>query len=248
MANNYAQFSEYIEDLTPAACEWVETVLGFDLDDQDDPDEGLAKLKTLLSLEGDGVNLEYWPNFCWKIEGSGVGPDVKHSLWLYCEEGYDGEQLAVFVRELICRFMPDYIFTMTVAETCSKPRVGEFGGGWMVISKDEVMGGNTWDEAEKHAEALRTGNIGPEVDDEDAKPTAPKKKGRVRPIEMYCCYDDHTWQCEHFVEVPVSLPEQFIEEFALKQARKQFTDDSIMFIGLYSIPEDWSDWPQEGEE
>jgi hypothetical protein len=65
---------------------------------------------------------------------------------------------------------------------------------------------------------------------------------------MYCCYDDHTWQCEHFVEIPESLPEQFIEEYAIKVARKQFTDDSIVFIGLYSIPEDWSDWPQEGEE
>lgn len=67
---------------------------------------------------------------------------------------------------------------------------------------------------------------------------------RVRPIEMYCCYDDYTWQCEHFVEIPEITPDHMVEQVALEKARKQFTEDSIVFIGLYSVPEDWSDWPQ----
>lgn len=64
-----------------------------------------------------------------------------------------------------------------------------------------------------------------------------------RPIEMYCCYDDYTWQCEHFVEIPEDTPEDKIEEVAIALARKKFTDNSIMFVGVYSIPVDWSDWP-----
>ena len=182
MANNYSQFSEMIENLTPEACEWVETVLTFDLDDYDgDNDDGAeerhTELKALLSLEGDGVDLEYWPSFEWKIEGSGVGASVKHSLWLYSEEGCDYEHVEIFVRELICRFMPDYIFTMTSAETCSKPRLGEFGGGWLVIHKDGAEGGNTWDAASDVAKHIKEGRLAmPRL----AKPTvvAPDPKGR----------------------------------------------------------------------
>ncbi len=168
MANSYSQFSKMIEDLSPEACEWVETVLGFDLEDQDDFDEGLAKLKEMLSLENDSVNLEAcWPNFRWEIDSKWVGTVARRDLWLYSEEDYDSDHLSVFVQAFIRRFMPDYIFTMTSATTCSLPRVGEFGGEWMVVSKDEVLTGDTWSAADVHAEALRTGDISPKVDDEE---------------------------------------------------------------------------------
>ena len=151
MANNYCQFSAMIENLSPEACEWVKTVLTLDF--EDDYDE----IKAMLSLEGGGVDLENWPDFCFRIEDNGVGADVQHDLWLYSEECFDAEHLSVFVRELICRFMPDYIFAMTSAETCSKPRVGEFGGGWMVITKDTVQGGNTWDAARECVATIEKG-------------------------------------------------------------------------------------------
>lgn len=67
-------------------------------------------------------------------------------------------------------------------------------------------------------------------------------KTKMRPVEMYCCYDDHTWQDSHFVEVPENTPEDQIENLAMKLAHEKFTDDSIVFIGVYSIPADWSDW------
>lgn len=169
MANNYSLFSEVIGGLTPEEREWVETVLGIDPDDcePEEWDECVGKLEKLLSLdERADVDFECWPNFRWKIEGSGFGAKVEHELWLYSEEGYDGGQVAAFVQGFIRRFRPDFIFSMTCSETCSKPRVGEFGGGWMVVSKDEVLGGNTWQAAEAHAEALRTGNAGPEIEDD----------------------------------------------------------------------------------
>jgi hypothetical protein len=71
---------------------------------------------------------------------------------------------------------------------------------------------------------------------------------KTRPVEMYCCYNDRTWQNEHFVEIPEDTPEDKIEEAAMKKAVEQFTDDSIMFIGVYSIPMDWADWPENDEE
>lgn len=67
------------------------------------------------------------------------------------------EHLEVFVRAFIRRFRPDYIFSATGAETCSKPRIGEFGGWWLVISKDQTLGGNTWDAARKAVKKMSKG-------------------------------------------------------------------------------------------
>lgn len=61
--------------------------------------------------------------------------------------------------------------------------------------------------------------------------------GRTREVEMYCCYDDYTWQCEHFVDIPYDTPDDKIEEVAVAVAQKQFTAASIVMIGLYSVPE-----------
>ena len=147
MADNYTLFSEVIEELTPEACEWVRIVLNID------PTSvyyQFARVKEILHItDRPALDLVNWPNFKWKID--------EDSLWLYSEEGYDGDHLIVFVQALLRNFMPDFIFTMTTAEICSKPRASQFGGEWLAISKDEVQGGNTWDEAKKVAVAMRGG-------------------------------------------------------------------------------------------
>lgn len=145
MANNYSQFSEMIEGLTPEEAEWIETVLGLDFNEEDD----LEQLKKELALEGDH-DFDMWPYFEWKTEGAN-----KCSLWLYCEEGLNEEHLTWFVQAFINKFRPDFIFSATGAATCSKPRVGEFGGWWLVISKDAVEGGNTWDAAAQCVKGLK---------------------------------------------------------------------------------------------
>ena len=59
------------------------------------------------------------------------------------------------MQALIKKFMPTYVFTLTCAATCSKPRIGEFGGGWIVVSRDEIHYGNTWISAHKIASKLK---------------------------------------------------------------------------------------------
>jgi hypothetical protein len=144
MANNYQQFSESITDLTPEAKAWCKKLLDMEVESE----EEIKELEKELSLEGDhGLDLEWWPGFGWELRDS--------SLWLYSEEGCDTQLLAIFVRELICRFMPDYIFSMSTADYCSKLRIGEFGGTWMVISREGIEGGSTWGAAEEVEEAIR---------------------------------------------------------------------------------------------
>lgn len=72
---------------------------------------------------------------------------------------------------------------------------------------------------------------------------------RVRPVEMYVCFDDHTWQEGHDVEIPEDTPAEDIERVALEVARLEFVDDdAVMFYGVYSIPIDWADWPQPDDD
>jgi len=147
MANNYMQFSEKIDGLTPEAAEWVETVLGF-RDDYEDEEAAKAALADLLGVEKEelaelvDLDMDFWPNFDWQVEGA-----KKSSLWLTDNgESFGFDELVLFVHALIKKWMPDHIFTMTWAGTCSKPRLGEFGGGWAVVTKDVVDYEDTWAE------------------------------------------------------------------------------------------------------
>ena len=151
MANNYAQFSEMITGLTEEEKAWVTYITGLDCEDTGgnaDCVSDLTKLEQELGLSPD--ELDMWPYFECVIMGD-------NDLWLYSEEGFLECQLTAFVQAFIRKFRPDYIFSVIGADTCSKPRVGEFGGWWLVVSKDQVLGGNTWDAAQAAVNSIKTG-------------------------------------------------------------------------------------------
>lgn len=148
MANNYVQMSEAITDITKPEADWLQKVLGLDIEQE----EGRRALEAELHLDLDSAVLDDWPGFVADLR-RGDGCDTV--LYIYGEEHVNLNAVEILVREFICRFRPDYIFTCTTAETCSKPRVGEFGGGWMVVSANGTLGGNTWDAAEAAVKQLR---------------------------------------------------------------------------------------------
>jgi hypothetical protein len=152
MANNYTLFSEKIEGLTSAAAEWVGMVRALDPEVPED----LEKLMTELDLTSDpDEELDNWPSFEAELE------DGETNLWLYSEEGLMDQHLIWFIQALISKFLPpDYVFTASFACTCSKPQLGEFGGYWLAISKDEVKSGNTWNAAEAAVKELQSVSTG----------------------------------------------------------------------------------------
>lgn len=162
MANSYTQFSEEIEDITSEEAKWIDEVLRFDYSESEEDGPAIARLARLLGRKkkelGD-VDLDCWPGFEWSTKGAEKG-----TLWLYCEEGFQEGNLVIFIQSFIRKFRPDYVFKMSAACFCDKMRLGEFGGIWLAISKDQVEAGNTWDAAQAALEALKTGNFGPEVD------------------------------------------------------------------------------------
>jgi hypothetical protein len=148
VADYYTGFSEVIQNLTDEEKEWVEgipTMCGCD-----DDIKALAKALEEYNIVSDAESLDNFPQFTSQIDHNG-------SWWIstWDEEGANLDHVAWLVQAFIKKFRPDFVFKLTWAEYCSKPRVGEFGGGWLVVSKDKIVYGSTWGEADETTEALR---------------------------------------------------------------------------------------------
>lgn len=150
MADNYTEFSERISDLSSDERRWVEALPTFEKIDA-------AELATALREYGIDAaaaqDIEMFPDFGSVIDQDGA-------WWISAPDGHgDLDHVAIAVQAFIRKFRPDFVFTLTWAATCSKPRIGEFGGGWLVVSKYEMQFGNTWGAAEECAEAMHTGSF-----------------------------------------------------------------------------------------
>lgn len=140
MANNYILFSEEITDLTAKEKEWLLKVLK-NMDDvcDDSPDDESAEacVKWILGeLDEASVDLDYWPDFSWQMENS--------SLWIYSEEGGNLNNVATLAQAFLKRFRPNRYWSFEYAYTCSKPRIGEFGGGGAFITAKEIKWLEPW--------------------------------------------------------------------------------------------------------
>lgn len=161
MANNYLQFSEEIGGISQEEKEWIDSVpqgIEFsDNPDYEDDEEWITAFETALEehsfsdaqiaeLLGAG-NIDEFPQFECKTKDG--------CWWLYAEEYADIEHVACVIQAFIRRFRPEFIFKLTWAETCDKPRIEQFGGGWLVVSKDEQIFGNTHQQVDDVVAALR---------------------------------------------------------------------------------------------
>jgi len=115
VANNYLQFSEELK-LTPKQAVWVREELE-KADKIEEPDIG-----------------EAGPGFDWAFEGT---PD-KPTLWLHADEQGDAEKAAYFVQAFLRKFRLKRAFTLSWAETCSRPRLSEFGGGAIFVTAKKI--------------------------------------------------------------------------------------------------------------
>src|SRR5689334_18897111 len=117
MANNYTQFSEAIERITPEERSWIESQLDPDSWGEEPPEWEAPLEEEYLSFE-------------WSLD------EIEGSLWLYAEESGDPDEVARFVRAFLARFRPGDRFSLTYADSCSKPRLGEFSGGAVFVTRD----------------------------------------------------------------------------------------------------------------
>lgn len=116
MANNYIEFSEYVTTKTEAELDWwikkIEELeaLG-ELDDPTEDQEELGQASCYFGIEG-------------------------KSIWVHADEGGNLEVIADIVQMFLKENCPDNSWSMTWAFTCSKPRIGEFGGGGVFVTAE----------------------------------------------------------------------------------------------------------------
>lgn len=117
MANTYLEFSEIIEDLTPEEMDWWEN-------------------------DADNIGNEDDNTVCYDY---GLERDRK-IVWFHSDECGNIEAVAMVVQAFLVKFRPDDYFSLTWACWCSKPRLGEFGGGTIFITakNDEFHNAHCW--------------------------------------------------------------------------------------------------------
>lgn len=64
--------------------------------------------------------------------------DWNRHLWVYAEECGSPQNVAWLIQKFLKRFCPKKHWIMTWACTCSKPRVGEFSGGAILVTANAI--------------------------------------------------------------------------------------------------------------
>lgn len=149
MANNHTLFSATLK-ITAKQKAWIEKNLISREDWEELPDEvvedekAVKKVTALYEFYGD----EGFPNFDWRFEGEG--------FWVYSEESGSVDDAASVVEALLKATRSNKVFSIEWAETCEKPRVGEFGGGACVVTRLGAKWVNTSDLATAMAKDAKT--------------------------------------------------------------------------------------------
>jgi len=163
MANNYQQFSVSINDLTDEEHAWLDKLLQAMADapeillDSENVGEGgeeliadwkkfterfgneLFYIVTAIAYDDSGDKGYWGQTSLSKVARSFTGEaSYKPSLWLYEEESCNLESPIELIHQFFKKFRPTEYLVLSWAETCSKMRVDEFGGGEVLITGDWV--------------------------------------------------------------------------------------------------------------
>jgi hypothetical protein len=128
MANNWITFSEVIPHVTPNEETWIRE----QLDDESLAEES-SRSRLAWQPDGDSAGFE------WSVEDDHDTPDGwGRRLWLRAEESGNPLDVAAFVQAFLRAFRRDQTFALTWAESCSKLRVGAFGGGAVFVTAESI--------------------------------------------------------------------------------------------------------------
>ena len=141
MADNYLQFSASLNSLTPEEADWLKEQLA------EDPLVHCPRfLLDLTDREADDTDYGFQYDF------RGDSPD-RH-IWIYADECGDVERVAHLVKKFLRQFRPDQCWSLTYATTCSKLCLGEFGGGAVFVTADDIRWNDSYDFIEEQRKAF----------------------------------------------------------------------------------------------
>jgi len=161
MADNYTQFSDVVGNLTAEEAAWWEEQLKqisvingkeVPLENPDDPRLFTGETyrgyrlwfnpdKTPTIDVDDPSYLGFESELMDDADADGSG---RH-LWIYAEVSGEPELVGLAVQKFLKKFRPDQCWSLTYSASCSKPRVGEFGGGAVFVTADDIKWENAYD-------------------------------------------------------------------------------------------------------
>lgn len=164
MADHYLEFSETLTHLTDEQIDWLRNQLetvhvidGVEYTEDKLPDAGDATwigcrvYRDMEDYDADyGEDVGFGYSFSEKVD-----EDWGRYLWIHSEEHGCVDRVAHLVQKFLREFRPDQCWSLTYAGTCSKPRVGEFGGGAVFVTATDIKYCNAWgfvEEQEKRHE------------------------------------------------------------------------------------------------
>jgi hypothetical protein len=127
-----------ITNLTEDEITWLEEEFSVDFDELEDS-QAWAEQREMPTVDTWGFSHTIIKH---KVEGE--------CLHIYNDDDFDVENAAGFLHYFIEKKRPKYVIGFDWANTCSKSRLDAFGGGAVVITKDEVvwLSTNCWLEEE----------------------------------------------------------------------------------------------------
>lgn len=144
MANYYTLFSEEFVGLSADEAHWFEKFLGtkpMNIDPEN-PRDGYEREWLQMLTEGQVNPEEFMVDA--QVQKN---EDGTFSLWVYSEESNDPYHAAILIQRFLRTWRyhdhNDDEFFISWAETCSKPRVGQFGGGLILVTKQDIKTVNT---------------------------------------------------------------------------------------------------------
>jgi hypothetical protein len=168
MADYYVQFSEILPQLTAVEEGWLrqqlemvyvfgartysESDLPDDLDETDADWSGYRAWQGIENLDPDDaatLGFEYAFH-----DDHGPPEGWGRHLWLYAEEYGEPQRVGDLVQKFLRQFRPDQSWSLTYAATCSKPRVGDFGGGAVFVTAEKIVVQDAYEFVEQHHRAL----------------------------------------------------------------------------------------------
>ncbi len=163
MPDHHLQFAEVLPQLTVEEERWLQHQLEIvcvfgdqeylkddlpvELHPADAEWEGCRAYRDLDGYESD---LDESAGFDYRFSDDPRGEGGRH-LWLYSEECGHVDRVAHLIQKFLRDFRPHRCWSLTYATTCSKPRVGEFGGGAVFVTADDIK----WHSADEFVEQQR---------------------------------------------------------------------------------------------
>ena len=168
MADDYLDFSEVIPALTVEEEAWLKSqleqvhVIGgveYQIDAVpealQDKDPDWLGCRAYRDLEGYDADFGEEVGFEYSFDDDNQEGGWGRHLWLYTEQWGYVERVAHLVQKFFKRFRGDQCWSLTWATTCSKPRVGQFGGGAVFVTASEIKWQITDDFVQQQTKAFR---------------------------------------------------------------------------------------------